>query len=347
MIFFMMIIIIWPISVLADSAKSSVVMDLDSGRVMYQKDMNQKRLIASTTKIMTAIVAIENGELTKKIKVGKEVLSMYGTNIYVEVGESMRLKDLLYGLLLRSGNDASVVIAKAVAGSEEKFVNMMNDKAKEIGMKNTIFKNPHGLDEKTENYSTAYDMAKLSKYVYQNKTYRNITSTSKYEVSTGKKTYLWYNRNKLLTDYEYCTGGKNGYTPRAGKTLVSTASKNGLNLTAVTLSDGDIYTNHKNLYEIIFSKYQRYKIVDKNHFVIDKEFVDYDVYLKNSFYYPLSKGELDDIKTVVYFFDDVTSNKVGKIKVYLAEEEIGEVFIYKKEKKKDDVSFFEWLKNLF
>ena len=157
-----------PFTVSADTAKSTIVMDLDSGRILYEKNANQKRLIASITKIMTAIVAIEEGDLTEKITVGEEVLSMYGTNIYVEVGEKMKLRDLLYGLLLRSGNDASVVIAKAIAGSEEKFVNLMNKKAQEIGMKNTIFKNPHGLDEETENYSTAYDMALLSKYAYKN-----------------------------------------------------------------------------------------------------------------------------------------------------------------------------------
>ena len=154
-------------------------MDLDSGRILYENNPNRKMLIASITKIMTAIVAIENGDLTKEITVGDEVLSMYGTNIYVEVGEKMKLRDLLYGLLLRSGNDASVVIAKAVGGSEEKFVELMNKKAKEIGMKNTIFRNPHGLDEETENYSTAYDMALLSRYAYKNKTYRNIVSTNK------------------------------------------------------------------------------------------------------------------------------------------------------------------------
>ena len=154
-------------------------MDLDSGRILYENNPNRKMLIASITKIMTAIVAIENGDLTKEITVGDEVLSMYGTNIYVEVGEKMKLRDLLYGLLLRSGNDASVVIAKAVGGSEEKFVELMNKKAKEIGMKNTIFRNSHGLDEETENYSTAYDMALLSRYAYKNKTYRNIVSTNK------------------------------------------------------------------------------------------------------------------------------------------------------------------------
>ena len=322
-------------------------MDLDSGRILYEKNANQKRLIASITKIMTAIVAIEEGDLTEKITVGEEVLSMYGTNIYVEVGEKMKLRDLLYGLLLRSGNDASVVIAKAIAGSEEKFVNLMNKKAQEIGMKNTIFKNPHGLDEETENYSTAYDMALLSKYAYKNKTYRNIVSTDKYEVSTGKKTYLWYNRNKLLTTYEYCTGGKNGYTPRAGKTLVTTASKKGLNLTIVTLSDGDIYNNHIDLYEDFFSKYKRYKIIDKNNFRIDKEFVDEDVYLEDSFYYPLTSNEVNDIKTVVHFLDDSATDEIGTIEIFLSNQRIGELPIYRKIKKKEQFSFFEWLRQLF
>ena len=322
-------------------------MDLDSGRILYEKNANQKRLIASITKIMTAIVAIEEGDLTEKITVGEEVLSIYGTNIYVEVGEKMKLRDLLYGLLLRSGNDASVVIAKAIAGSEEKFVNLMNKKAQEIGMKNTIFKNPHGLDEETENYSTAYDMALLSKYAYKNKTYRNIVSTDKYEVSTGKKTYLWYNRNKLLTTYEYCTGGKNGYTPRAGKTLVTTASKKGLNLTIVTLSDGDIYNNHIDLYEDFFSKYKRYKIIDKNNFRIDKEFVDEDVYLEDSFYYPLTSNEVNDIKTVVHFLDDSATDEIGTIEIFLSNQKIGELPIYRKIKKKEQFSFFEWLRQLF
>ena len=346
-LFFLVFIYFIPVYVLADTSKSSIVMDIDSGRVLYDNNSNQKRLIASTTKIMTAILAIENGNLNKKITVGEEVLTMYGTNIYVEVGEKIRMRDLLYGLLLRSGNDASVVVAKEIGGSEKKFVNLMNEKAEDLRMKNTVFENPHGLDEVTENYSTAYDMALLSQYAYQNKTYRNIVSTNKYEVSTGKKTYLWYNRNKLLTGYDYCTGGKNGYTPKAGKTLVSTASKNGLNLTIVSLSDDDIYNNHKELYEKIFSEYHKYKIIDKNHFDIDNEFVDKDVYLKESFYYPLTEGEVDNIKTVVQFFDQSSSDKVGVIDIYLSDKKIGSVSIYEQQKKKDKSSLFDWIKELF
>ena len=125
----------------------------------------------------------------------------------------------------------------------------------------------------------------LSKYATQNKIYQKIVATKKYILSTGKKTYLWYNRNKLLNNYEFCTGGKNGYTPSAGKTLVTTATKNNLNLTIVTLNDGDEYTTHKNLYENNFNKYEKYLIVDKNNFHMDENYIEGEVYLKDSFYF--------------------------------------------------------------
>ena len=141
------LIFLIPITVNADdTAKSSIVMDLDSGRVLYENNADEERLIASITKIMTCIIAIEEGDLDKEVEASDEILKMYGTSIYLEVGEKMKLRDLLYGLMLRSGNDASVVIAKEIAGTEEKFVELMNEKAKEIGMTNTTFSNPHGLD---------------------------------------------------------------------------------------------------------------------------------------------------------------------------------------------------------
>ena len=148
-----------PIPSYADSGASTIVMDLSSGRVLYSKKIHEKKLIASITKIMTCIVVLENVSLEKKITVGEEVLSMYGTNLYLEVGEVFSVKDLLYGLMLRSGNDAAATLAVQTFGSEEAFLLKMNEKAKEIGMKDTTFQNPHGLDDQTYNYSTAYDMA--------------------------------------------------------------------------------------------------------------------------------------------------------------------------------------------
>ena len=337
-ILFILLLFLIPLNVFSkDTAKSSIVMDIDSSRVLYENNADEKHLIASITKIMTCIIAIEEGNLNKMIKVGDEILKMYGTSIYLEVGERIKLIDLLYGLMLRSGNDASVVIAKAVAGSEKEFVKMMNKKAKEIGMTNTTFCNPHGLDEETKNYSTARDMAKLSRYAYKNKTYRKITSSEEYRVKTDNKSYLWYNRMKLLGDYKYCTGGKNGYTPSAGKTLVTTHKKNDLKITIVSLDDNDEYNNHKRLAEYVFNNYNNYNIIDKNDFdlLIDNN----KYYINNSFSYPLTLKEKDNVKVLASIDDSLNKGMVGNINISLYNKNIKKIPIYIKENKKKE-NFF-------
>ena len=337
-ILFILLLFLIPLNVFSkDTAKSSIVMDIDSSRVLYENNADEKHLIASITKIMTCIIAIEEGNLNKMIKVEDEILKMYGTSIYLEVGERIKLIDLLYGLMLRSGNDASVVIAKAVAGSEKEFVKMMNKKAKEIGMTNTTFSNPHGLDEETKNYSTARDMAKLSRYAYKNKTYRKITSSEEYRVKTDNKSYLWYNRMKLLGDYKYCTGGKNGYTPSAGKTLVTTHKKNDLKITIVSLDDNDEYNNHKKLAEYVFNNYNNYNIIDKNDFdlLIDNN----KYYINNSFSYPLTLKEKDNVKVLASVDDSLNKGMVGNINISLYNKNIKKIPIYIKENKKKE-NFF-------
>ena len=156
------LILLFPFKVLAfnTSAKSAILMDMDSHRIIYGKDINYVQSVASISKIMTAICVIENTNIQKKITVGNEVLKSYGSGIYVQVGEKLKIKDLLYGLMMRSGNDAALVLAKNTSGNVEKFVNIMNNKAKKLGMKNTTFNNPSGLDENDEkgNFSSAYDM---------------------------------------------------------------------------------------------------------------------------------------------------------------------------------------------
>ena len=320
-----------------DTARSSIVMDLDSGRVLYQNNADEERLIASITKIMTCIIAIEEGDLNSEVEAGEEILKMYGTSIYLELNEKMKLIDSLYGLMLRSGNDASVVIAKAVAGSEDEFVKLMNKKAKELGMTNTTFSNPHGLDEETKNYSTARDMAKLTSYAYKNKTYRKITGTEEYRVKTDNKSYLWYNRMKLLGDYKYCTGGKNGYTPSAGKTLVTTHKKGNLKITVVTLYDNDEYNNHERLAEYAFDNYNNYDIVDKNDFnlVID----DKKYYVNKSFSYPLTESEKDNVKVLASIDDSLNNGKVGNINISLNNKTLKKIPLYIKEEKKKE-NFF-------
>lgn len=284
---------------------------------------------------MTATIALENGKVSDIYEAGDEILDMYGTSIYLEYKEKMSLEDLLYGLMLRSGNDAAVVIANNISKDEKSFVKLMNDKAKKIGMTNTSFSNSHGLDEKTQNYSTAYDMALLSSYAYTKfPIYRKIVGTKKYNAKTENKSYLWYNRNKLLNSYNYCTGGKNGYTPSAGRTLVTNAEKDNLRLTIVTLNDGGEYATHKNLYEYVFDKYKRYKIIDKNNLSIGKSFFKDELYIKKSYYYPLTEEESNNIKTILriskknYKSNDV----VGYIDVYLYKEKIDTIKVYAKKR---------------
>ena len=333
-IILLIIAVLFPYSTYASSKTCSncIVMDMDSGRILYESNKDKQMLIASTTKIMTAIIAIENKNLDSIVTIGDEVLKMYGTNTYIEVGEEIHLRDLLYGLILRSGNDAAVSIAKYVGGTEEKFVSLMNKKAKKLGMNNTIFKNPHGLDEDSQNYSTPYDMALLMKYANSLIDFVEISGTKRWTTTTNKKTYVWYNRNKLLTSYKYLTGGKTGYTPKAGKSLVSTASKNNLNLIFVTLNNSNHYEVQKEIYEYLFDKYKKTIIIDKNNIVFNNSKYN-NLYINYSFYFPLKKDEEKDIKVIVDYYDIENPHNnsiVGEIYVLFKNEEVFRENIYVK-----------------
>ena len=233
-----------------ETASQYILMDATTGRVLRGKNYNTPMLIASITKILTCVLAIESLKLDDIVVVDDIVNSSYGSGIYIEIGEEISLRSLLYGLMLRSGNDAAVMIAKFVGGDIENFVVQMNAKAREIGMSNSIFVNPSGLDNTDGgNYSTAYDMALLTKYAMQNDEYRKIVSTKTYTVKTNKKTYVWKNKNKLLFSYEYTTGGKTGFTEHARRTLVTTATKNNMNVVVVTLNDPNDFKEHKEAFE--------------------------------------------------------------------------------------------------
>ena len=285
-------------------------MEQDTKRVLVSKNMNKKKLIASTTKIMTGIIAVESGKLNKTVTVTDKVLESYGSNIYLSIGEKMKLKDMVYGLMMQSGNDATLMIADYLGG-EEKFVKMMNKKAKQIGMKNTTFSNPHGLDEKTKNYSTAYDMALLMRYANSNPTFRKITGCKKHTVKTDEKTYVWTNKNKLLYTYKYTTGGKTGYTDKARRTLVTSASNGNLDLIAVTLNDPNDFKNHKELYEYAFKNYSMEKIFNRNKINLPNK----KIYAKDDYYYPITKEEKDLIK-INYNIKDKKKYKDGEMVGY-------------------------------
>ena len=276
---------------------------------------------------MTFVVAYEYAKdfLDVYVEAGDEVLKMYGTSIYISYHEKMLLRDLLYGLMLRSGNDAAVVIANFVGGSEEGFVKLMNKKAKFLGMNNTVFKNPHGLDEVTQNYSTAYDMALLSSYASKIPFYKEVTSTKYYNVKTNEKYYSWTNRNKMLFTYPYLATGKTGYTPKAGKTFVSSAIKNGLNLTIVSLNDYNYYETQRILYEEMFNKYHNKTILTKEEF----EKSNKDLYIKSNLIYPLKDNEIDNIQIKVNLNDNLNYN--GEVIALLNGKEIIKEKVYKKE----------------
>ncbi len=296
-IIFLLVVI--PFKANAISAHSYIAMDLDNGRVLYEKNAHDKELIASITKIMTAIITIENTDnLDKEVEVSDIINNAYGSAIYLEIGEHITIRDLLYGLILRSGNDAALVLSEVVSGSKEEFVYLMNEYAKNIKMNDTVFYNPHGLenDDGKGNISSAVDMAKLTKYAMDNSIFRTIFNTKKYTSKTDKKTYVWHNKNKLLS-LDYITGGKTGYTKLAKRTLVSTGSKDNMNIVVVTLNDKDDWQDHKSLYNKVFNNYKSYLIIDKNNIKIDKEnyYKDYKLYVKNNYYMTLNNKEIKRI----------------------------------------------------
>ena len=329
----LLILLLFPINVYALTvpSRNAILIDQDSGRILYSKRIDEKRLIASTTKIMTAIIAIESGKLDNKVKVNDSVLKSYGSGIYIKPGEILTLRDLVYGLLLRSGNDASLMIEDYLGG-HEKFISMMNKKAIEIGMKDTIFQNSNGLDDYDEkNYSTVYDMAILMKYASNNYDFREINSTKKYTLSTNMNDYVWKNENKLLYRYKYATGGKTGFTDKAKRTLVSSACKNEECLIAVTFNDSDDFNTHIKLYEYGFNNYKRYLIINMNKFKVKNE---YNLYIKYNYYYLLKEEEKKYIETIL--IKDRKDDIYGYIIVKFKGKEVHRepVYINKKYKKK-------------
>lgn len=328
------IFLLFPIKVFALSvpSRNAILIDEDSGRILYSKRIDEKHLIASTTKILTAVIAIESGKLDDIVTINESVTKSHGSGIYVSVGEKISLRNLVYGLLLRSGNDAAVAIEDYLGG-HDKFVSLMNKKANEIGMKNSVFNNASGLDDdETGNYSTARDMATLMKYANNLYDFREIDSTKKIVVQTDMKTYSWTNKNKLLFSYKYANGGKTGYTKKAKRTLVTSASKNDVNLIVVTFNDKDDFNTHKRLYEYGFSNYKNYLIINKDKIKIKSKKYKNKLYVKNNYYYLMTNNERDNINMNVVLYKRMNSktNEVGYIDVYYKNKNIHKEKIYVK-----------------
>ncbi|ERJ13085.1 D-alanyl-D-alanine carboxypeptidase family protein [Haloplasma contractile] len=238
------------------SARNAVLINGNTGEILYEKNAYSPHLIASITKIMTAIVAIEAADLDSEVVISEEAAQQVGSACPLTAGDVLTLRDLLYCLMLRSGNDAAWAIGEFVAGNVDDFVKLMNQKAAAIGMEQTEFGNPSGLDEVTENYSTAYDMAILMQYAMNNKDFRELVNATTYETtSTLGIPYNWINKHRLVRNVEWVVGGKTGFTQRARRTLVTVAEKDGVQLIAVTLNAPNDWEDHMNMFEYGFEQY--------------------------------------------------------------------------------------------
>ena len=246
------------------TARSAVVMEAKTGRVLYERNMGDRRFPASTTKIMTLIIALEKGNLDDVVKVGPHAAGTEGSTLWLEEGDEITLRELLYGMMLHSGNDATVAVAEHIAGSVDAFARLMTDKAHEIGAKDTNFVNANGLPDDAH-YTTAHDLALIASYGYTLPEFEKIVSTKEITFPWVKDdTHRLRNENQMLWLYEGGNGVKTGYTDAAGRCLVSAAKRDGIQLVAVVLDSNWMWNDSILLLDYGFSKIDRTTVVKKH-----------------------------------------------------------------------------------
>jgi D-alanyl-D-alanine carboxypeptidase (penicillin-binding protein 5/6) len=309
----------------ANHARSAALIDVTSGRILFSQRGDERMKIASLTKIMTAIVALEHGDLGSEVKVSTKAAGKEGSSLFLKAGEKITLHNVLYGLMLRSGNDAAVAIAEHVGGSLDGFAYLMNKKAEEIGLVNSQFMNPHGLDEQGH-YSSANDMAKLTAYAMHNEQFREIVSTRVKSAPNPHEAwdYKWVNKNKMLAMYDGADGVKTGYTKQALRCLVSSATRNGQQLVAVTLNDGDDWQDHRNLLDFGFATYPLESVAK-----LGDPVAGHPYEVKAGFKYPFASGEREHLKVHLVPLEEGTAayklGYRGQLKFVLKEQIIGRV----------------------
>lgn len=313
------------------SAKAMCVMETSSKRVLNSKNMDTKLAMASTTKIMTAITAIENcDDLDKTFEISPKAVGVPGTSLYLRKGEVFSTRDLLYGLMLISGNDASVAIGEHISGSVSEFVKLMNKTAKKIGAESSHFDNTHGLDSKTH-YTTAYDLALITSYAMMNPTFKEIVSTKNVKITNtdGKSRYL-KNKNKLLNSFDGCNGVKTGFTDDAGRCLVSSAEREGMNVVCVVLNCGPMFEECSRFMEEAFASYKLYDLTKFYNLPTEikvtngrQETVKVDTFGK--YMYPLTENEKESVKIryeIVKILEAPIEKgqQVGKVEIYIGKD---------------------------
>ena len=334
------------------SAVSAVLMDAESGRVLFEKNAREKRPIASITKLMTALVAVESGRcMEETVTVRAEWTGIEGSSIYLRAGETVTFETLLYGLLLNSGNDAAVAVASHCAGSIDTFVEQMNHRARGLGMENTHFSDPSGLSD-DGHYSTAYDMALLAEACCKNEVVAKIMATKCAVFGTRSFT----NHNKLLWRYKGCIGMKTGFTEAAGRTLVSGACRNGRTLIAVTLNAPNDWKDHASLLDYGFETFARQTLRTDGevicHIPVQGSLVRFVPAVSESgMAYPLADGEQIRQSVVLNcpLIAPIEAGEcLGKLSFYLGEVLIGETDLIAGKTVYNDCSklrtVWEWLR---
>lgn len=284
-------ILFLPVKAGAISAECAILIDAQTGRVLYEKKAEEKSLIASTTKIMTALVICEQTNVLDRVKIPKEAVGIEGSSMYLKEGEVLAVQELLYGLMLQSGNDAAVALAIYCGGTVEGFTELMNDKAHRLGMTQSHFANPNGLDS-PGNYSTARDMGILTAYAMQNPIFAQTVSTK--TITIGERCLR--NHNKLLWQLEGANGVKTGYTKAAGRILISSVTRMGRQLIAVTFNAPDDWQDHKTLIEDGFSRFTVQQLVRQGQTLGQLELAggqetSVDLIAAEDFSYSLAQGE--------------------------------------------------------
>lgn len=269
---------------------SYCVMNMHDNSILESENQEYTQSVASISKIMTAIVAIEQGNLADIVTVSDIIDEVDGSMLYVQKGDSFLLEDLIYGLMLRSGNDAAVLIGDHVGSGLENFVEMMNQKAEEIGMISTRFANPSGLDEKDGgNISSSCDMARLMSYAMKNKTFRKIVATKSY---MPRKGILWKNKNKFLYNYPDATGGKTGYTKKSKRTLVTSSKKNNMEITVVTFNVSNDFEEHAAAHDWAYANFSEVTLLKKGKYKFKNQIIN----VKEPFVQTVEKGKEEKIK---------------------------------------------------
>ena len=325
------------VSAAGSSAKAMCVLDKDSHRILYSKNANEQLPMASTTKVVTAITAIENcKDLNQVITVNNNAVGVEGTSIYLRKTEQISVMDLLYGLMLRSGNDSATALAYHIAGGVGEFAGLMNNLAKKVGANNSHFANPHGLDN-PNHYTTAYDLALITCYALNNPIFKQIVSTKSHVIpatNVSDKRYLT-NKNRLLSSLNGCCGVKTGFTSKAGRCLVSACERENQTTVCVVLNCGPMFEESADLLESSFADYTYTKLIDKNKQIYNEYVTDTAngrlyLYAKDDFYYPLKSGEQDKIKLAynVKLDDAKQGAVVGKIDIFLDNQLINSTKLY-------------------